>query len=91
MKALYHVAPATFGDGMYTIAIPYQDLDRGEFEARNAAELRARLAEIRLKVNADGFIFVKPLDRKCNGFDKVKREERAIFFTHKQEAQDAAA
>lgn len=90
MKYLMQVAPVKYGNGFVEMAIPYKALYRQEHESRTISDLEARVRYVSGMLNADAVIYIKPLSRKCAGFDAWKEKNQALLHLHKVEAAQCA-
>jgi len=79
MKLIIQIVPAEFSNGFISVKIPSKPLYYHEHEVKNGLALKATLLNIKDTIFKDSVIFLKPIGRKFNGFDKWENEHKALL------------
>jgi len=79
MKLIINIAPAEFSNHFVSVAMPYTPLYCQEHDVKNGLVLEAVILNIKDTIFQDSIIFLDPIGRKFNGFDKWEKDHKTLL------------
>ena len=82
MKIIIKIVPAEFSNHFVSVKLNNNPLYRQEHDVKNGLMLEAALLNIRDSIFQDAKVFLHPIGRKFNGFDKWEKAHKELLEIH---------
>jgi len=79
MKLIIKVVPAEFDNGFMSVKFPYTPLYNMEHDVKNKDDLKSEIESIKSGISENSVIFLDPIGRKFNGFDKWEASNKELL------------